>query len=166
MIIVGYQGIGKSTMSDINSNVIDLESSIFRIDGKRRDDWYKIYANVASHLSNQGHIVFVSSHKELRDYMNERDIEFTAIFPDHSLKDKWIEKLQDRYDHDPTKSEKNYRALMNAKEHFDETISDLENEKNVIKITDIDYYLCDIVDELIEDHLSKLLESTTEINPS
>ena len=99
--------------------------------------------------------MFTSSHKVFRDYLNEKGIEFTVVFPDHSLKDKWIEKLQDRYD--LTKLEKDYKALMNAKQMYDENISDLEQEKNIIKIVDPDYLLSDIVDELIYrySHLNK-----------
>ena len=41
MIIIGYQGIGKSTLAGHNS-VIDLESGNFWNDGKRIDDWYII----------------------------------------------------------------------------------------------------------------------------
>ena len=44
MIVVGYQGIGKSSIGG-KHNCIDLESSNFYIDGKRDNDWYKIYCN-------------------------------------------------------------------------------------------------------------------------
>jgi ABC-type cobalamin/Fe3+-siderophores transport system ATPase subunit len=84
MIVVGYQGIGKSSMAKNNADVIDLESGNFWVDGKRIDDWYKIYANIAKHLSDQGKIVFTSSHKVFRDYLNEKGIEFTVVFPSQS----------------------------------------------------------------------------------
>lgn len=39
MIISGYLGIGKTTLSmSKEGKYLDLESSIFRIDGKRADD--------------------------------------------------------------------------------------------------------------------------------
>ena len=41
MIIVGYQGIGKSSISNPDTRCIDLESGNFFVDGKRPDDWYK-----------------------------------------------------------------------------------------------------------------------------
>ena len=53
MIICGYQGIGKSTIAG-QLYTIDLESSNFYIDGKRDEKWYKVYANFARHLSEQG----------------------------------------------------------------------------------------------------------------
>ena len=70
MIIIGYQGIGKSTLANCNLNYVDLESSNFYIDGKRADDWYKPYCKIAEHLSQQGYYVFVSSHKVVRDELS------------------------------------------------------------------------------------------------
>ena len=85
MIYVGYQGIGKSSISGKN-NCIDLESGNFWVDGKRIDDWYKIYVNIAEHLSNQGYKVFMSSHKVVREELNKRKIEFKVIMPSIFLK--------------------------------------------------------------------------------
>lgn len=59
MIIVGYQGIGKSSLAGRDKKFIDLESGNFWIDGKRADDWYKPYCKIAEHLSQQGYYVFV-----------------------------------------------------------------------------------------------------------
>ena len=38
MIIVGYQWIGKSTLANNETGVIDLESSNFFVDGKRDEN--------------------------------------------------------------------------------------------------------------------------------
>ena len=45
LIVIGYQGIGKSSIGG-KYNCIDLESSNFYIDDKRDNDWYKIYCNI------------------------------------------------------------------------------------------------------------------------
>ena len=145
MIYVGYQGIGKSSISGKN-NCIDLESGNFWIDGKRNDNWYKIYCNIAEHLSNQGYNVFMSSHKVIREELNKRNISFVTIYPSINLKEKWIERLKDRYN--LTKKEKDYKALKNAEELYEENIKDLSNEKNKIEISLINYDLFDYVKEL------------------
>lgn len=44
MIVVGYPGIGKSTLCQHRENCIDLESSCF---DKSNKNWYKDYCNVA-----------------------------------------------------------------------------------------------------------------------
>ena len=126
MIIIGYQGIGKSTLSDKDNKYIDLESSNFRIDGKRADDWYKPYGNIALDLSKHGYIVFTASHAPLREWLgtNNATGETIAVcYPSLSLKDAWIQKLQDRYD--KTGLSKDYAALMNAKDRYSDNISEI-----------------------------------------
>lgn len=142
MIYVGYQGIGKSSISGKN-NCIDLESGNFWIDGNRANDWYKIYVNIAEHLSNQGYKVFMSSHKVIREELTNRGIEFTTMCPSLKLKEQWIERLQQRYD--KSQLEKDYKALMNAKTMYEENIKDLLQENYIIQIQDINYDLNDLI---------------------
>ena len=142
MIYVGYQGIGKSSIAGKN-NCIDLESGNFWIDGNRANDWYKIYVNIAEHLSNQGYKVFMSSHKVIREELNKRKIEFKVIMPSIFLKEQWIKRLQQRYD--KSHLEKDYKALMNAKECYEENIEDLLQENHIIQIQDINYDLSDLI---------------------
>ena len=139
MIFCGYQGVGKSSIAHPLNKTIDLESSNFFIDGERCKDWYKIYISIADHLSNQGYDVFISSHKNVREYLNECNIDFCCIFPALSLKEEWIKRLSDRYQ--VNKSDKNFKALKNAEEMFEENIKDLSNEKMWIEIKNIDYDL-------------------------
>ena len=149
MIIIGYQGIGKSSVSGVQNNCIDLESSNFWHEGKRPDDWYIYYCNIAVDLSKQGFTVVVSSHKEVRDYlvnfMNETYI--VCVFPELYLKDEWIQRLQTRFDNDP--SEKNFKALMNAKDRYIESVTEMEFSGHLYYGIDrIDYDLLSIVDYL------------------
>ena len=142
MIYVGYQGIGKSSIAGKN-NCIDLESGNFWVDDKRTDNWHKIYVNIAEHLSNQGYKVFLSSHKVVREELYNRGIEFTAICPSLKLKEQWINRLQERFDR--TRSTKDFKALKNAEEKYEENIKDLASEKNTIIITDVNYDLSDLI---------------------
>lgn len=149
MIIVGYQGIGKSTAAGKNG-VIDLESGNFFIENEngesvRSDDWYKIYANIADHLSKQGYVVMTASHKVFRDYMDEKGIEYITMSPSVELKDAWIKKLEDRYNQ--TNLIKDYKALMNAKDKYVENVTDLQ-KGNYCIIDDINYNLVDMVEDL------------------
>lgn len=153
MIYVGYQGIGKTSLCKKIDKCLDLESSMFILDGKRSDDWYKIYANIAEDLSNQGKIVFISSHKNLRDYLKEHDIPFTVIFPDINLESQWIKKLKDRYS--LSWAEKDFRSWITAEKMYKENIEDLSKEKNKIIITDINYSLEELINN---DYKIKLIE--------
>lgn len=60
MIVIGYQGIGKSTLVKENNSFIDFESSNFKIDGKRPVGWEQMYCEAALDLRQQEHIVFHS----------------------------------------------------------------------------------------------------------
>lgn len=151
MIIIGYPGIGKSSISCAENNCIDLDSSNFWYNDKRDEWWYVYYCNLAVDLSNQGFTVFVSSHKEVRDYLLNFIDKTTiiCIFPEPYLKDKWIEKLENRYEKKP--SVKNYEALMNAKDRFEENVNEMRASGYLYYgISDMDYNLLDIVKYLRE----------------
>lgn len=123
MIVIGYQGIGKSTLARKSKGFIDLESSSFYVNGKRPTDWHYYYNRIAENLSKQGYVVFVSSHMPVRDYFKTSDERAVIICPSKELKDEWIRRLQDRYHSNMT--EKNLRALRNAVERFNENIDEL-----------------------------------------
>ena len=95
MIIIGYQGIGKSTLAGPHLGYIDIESSNFKVDGMKIEGWQKIYCNIAKHLSRQGFKVFVSSHIEVRKELRDCNEEVVIIYPNLELKDEWIDKLLD-----------------------------------------------------------------------
>lgn len=146
MVIVGYQGIGKSTLAQNTIGYIDLESSNFWVDGRRDDDWHIVYCNIAEHLSKQGYDVFVSSHEVVRRELAKRDgLRRMIVCPSVELKDYWIEKLRLRFEED--KSDKNYKAYMNALDRYEENIKELMSEEGFdIKVIDsTTYYLPSVI---------------------
>ncbi len=146
-IVVGYQGIGKSSLAGVGNGYIDLESGNFWVDGQRNKDWYIIYCNIANHLAQQGYTVFTSSHEVVRKQLYNYDVEKIIVYPSIELKDKWIEKLQARYD--KTKTDKDYKALMNAVDRYEDNIRELMNEHNFdhVVITDMNYILYNLLSE-------------------
>ena len=122
MIIIGYQGIGKSTMAGKNK-CIDLESGNLWVDGKRADNWYIPYCQIANHLSEQGYTVFVSSHEVVRNELKKSKESVFVICPNVHLKDEWIKKLKDRYER--TKLDKDFKAWKNAEDRYEENIKEL-----------------------------------------
>ena len=147
MIIVGYQGIGKSTLAG-KFNCIDLESSNFWVDGKRSDDWYKIYCSIAVNLSQQGFIVFTSSHEVVRNELSKYGERTVVVYPAVALKDQWIDKLRVRYE--ATGLEKDFKALANAEDRYEDNINELKHcNLECFEITDIDYDLRSIIDSIL-----------------
>ena len=77
MIICAYAGVGKSYLAHNFPNVIDLESTPFD------KDWNR-YFKCAKHYSDQGFLVLLSCHKEIRERVltmpyNERITVFPCI---------------------------------------------------------------------------------------
>ena len=145
MIFCGYQGVGKSSICNRENGYIDFESSNFFVNEIRPNTWVDIYINQAIDLNNQGYDVFLSTHKALRNRLNELNIDFTVITPSKDLKEQWIERLNNRYRNNP--SIKNMKALKNAEECYEENVDDLCSENNVIMITSIKYDLKDFIED-------------------
>lgn len=158
VVIIGYQGIGKSTLANNEDCFIDLESSCFwYIDEEtkqacRWDNWAEIYTNIAVDLSRQYNIVFTSSHQAVRDALAKKDnIEDTLIavcVPSFRLKDEWIKKLKKRYEESGL--DKDYKAWKNAEDRYEENIHELISDANKYKwalylINDINYDLHDVI---------------------
>lgn len=147
MIIIGYQGIGKSTLASAETKCIDLESGNFWVDGKRADDWYKPYCQIANHLSEQGYTVFVSSHEVVRKELEKSNQYVCIVHPSVELENAWVYKLAKRYA--MSKLDKDRKAYLNAKDRYKDNIIELMESPFVsYQIESIDYNLKDIVETL------------------
>lgn len=159
MIVVGFPGIGKSTLASKHDHIIDLESSSFwktdrNGDKTRPYDWCVYYVQIAEHLSKQGYTVFVSSHPEVRKYLEKHSTEkYIVIFPNTHLKDDWLKRLYQRYEN--TGLDKDLRAYKYMEKNYlnsvEELISECRNADNrnnysgTIIINKIDYGLLDLL---------------------
>ncbi len=157
VIISGYQGIGKSTLVNerlrVENMFIDLESSNFFIEDSngekvREENWYKAYGNIAISLAEQGYNVFISSHKNVRDYLEKQakgKVKLLLIYPKEEMQEPWIGKLLDRYI--TTCSEKDYKAYMGAKVYYLANIKDLREQEGweKLEIGSMDYDLYSLI---------------------
>ena len=152
MIIIGFPGIGKSTLAYNNDKFVDLESSYFKTPDVRNEDWVIEYCKLAEFLSKNGSIVFVSSHKAVRDYITKmRTYEHVAcVFPSKRIRDQWIKKLEERYMNSGL--DKDYRAFIRARDYYDDDIRELYADGISYKwiITNINYNLEEEIDKLID----------------
>ena len=147
MIIIGYQGIGKSTLANAETKCIDLESGNFWVDGNRADDWYKPYCQIANHLSEQGYTVFVSSHEVVRKEL-EKSKEFVCVVhPSIELENAWVYKLAKRYA--MSKLDKDRKTYLNAKDRYKDNIIELIESPFVsYEIDNMNYDLKYIINKL------------------
>lgn len=137
MIIIGFPGIGKSSVTraydgDTNTTgYIDLESSNFVKD----DNWVEEYCCLAIDLDLQGYNVFVSSHKGVREYLvDKQDIfpDVIEVFPLKELKTDWLNRLESRYM--KCKTAKNERALNYMRNNFDTAVDEMERDAIIHKV--------------------------------
>ena len=145
MIVIGYQGIGKSTLCQFEKGYIDLESSCFRrINGHRAVDWAETYAQIAEMLSRQGYTVMISSHLAVQKALYKSHEYVVAVFPALDIRDLWVEKLKNRWNN--SGEEKDRRAYMDAAYNYDKEIGVLMEspfDKGIIE--NLDYKLFDIL---------------------
>ena len=163
MIIIGYPGIGKTTLAKAiigkSTFAIDLESSCFWVpqDGKvkvRPNMWEYVYCNIAEDISKCGNVVFVSSHYSVRHCLENRNSkeQIAVCLPSIGLQKEWIKKLEDRYD--ASGISKDFRAWISAKEHYTRDIVDMKeqaikNNWEILEITSMDYKLRSMIFNLI-----------------
>ena len=154
VIVVGYPGIGKTTLSNSNVHFIDLESNKFYVKGERDDRWYIPYCEIAMDLASQGYCVFVSSHIEVQKYLLQYcispSINLCACVPSLELKDEWLFRLSSRYDE--TQLSKDYNSLRHVTLMYEEDITEIHrNFSAIVEITSASYDLR----QLLEDTFSK-----------
>ena len=166
MIIIGYPGIGKSSLSTSASRYIDLESSNFwylENGNKVRDkNWYIAYCNIAVDLSEQGYMVFVCSNgvvqNRLKEIKKNKNFEENIICctPTLELKDKWIGKLKNRYNY--SQSDKDYSAYIRAADHYEEDVNGIINcGFPTVQIKNMDYQLKKVLSDFICSYGNEIL---------
>jgi hypothetical protein len=156
MIIIGYQGIGKSTFCKTYGRFLrylELESGLMKdpMNGNKRwENWAEIYCNIALSLSSQDYMVFISSHKAVQDILAYSKNEVIAIYPSKAIKDEWIQKLLERYK--KTGLKKDEIAWLDAKANYDSEIDILERSPfTKATIYSMDYDLKNVIEHAVYD---------------
>lgn len=151
MILIGFPGVGKSTLAYHCDNVIDLESSLFNIDGEKIENWVIPYCNLARWLSHCGFTVCVSSHEEIRRELERKPGQRQVlIYPSLELKDKWIDKLKVR--NDAAQNEKTRRSYEYVRDNYESAVNSMMRQpdwifRHVI-ISNMGYYLFNLLKNL------------------
>ena len=121
LIICGFAGIGKTTVAHNVVNVVDLESTPFE------KDWQR-YVKVARHMADNGYIVLVSCHKELREEFYRQGIAYTLALPSKDKKECHIKRYEDRGNTD------GFIQLLSN--NWDSFLSVLPHEKDILIVYD------------------------------
>ena len=122
IIISGFPGVGKSFLGKNNDDFIDLDSS--RYAGE--DRWRRYKERIEDALGIYKYI-FVSSHQETRDILNELGLKYYVVYPDKNLKEEYLKRYKER------KSPDEFIELMDR--NFETFIDSIENNSpNGVKV--------------------------------
>lgn len=150
MIIIGYPGVGKTSLAGRYNQYIDLESSHFNdAFGEKPSGWFIPYCKVAEDLSKYGYRVFVSCHKEVQEYFSKSDEYVMVLYPAIELKEQWLDRVRRRFDNDT--STKNKKAIENVEKYWDIQINSLNNSpfEHKLVLKDMNYILDNEIDNFI-----------------
>ena len=88
-----------------NSKILDSDSSVFswlydphtlKKTDKRNPEFPNNYINHIKNKMDTEDIIFISSHKQVREALKQLDIPYTLVIPKRELKDEWIERFRSR----------------------------------------------------------------------
>lgn len=139
IIISAFPGTGKSWIHENNSisknlKILDSDSSEYSWEGDpsnkiRNKDFPANYIKHIKEESRHFDIIFVSSHKTVREALNENKIAYLLFYPDISLKNEYAERY---------KSRGNSPEFINTvMENWENWIGELESQRHMYCVTRI-----------------------------
>jgi len=131
-VICGFPGVGKTHFVDNNMGsykAIDSDSSSYSwlSEGVRNPAFPENYIeHIKSNVGKVG-FIFVSTHKEVIDALDETGIKFELVYPDIELKDEYLKRFKDRGDDDSfiELMDKNWESFIGSlreREGVDKTV--------------------------------------------
>ena len=141
MIYSCFAGVGKTTLADIDSNFIDLESSDYQwkytshfiedkeerkgIDEKvRLSEFPTNYVDEMERQLQEGKKVLISSQPMVLEEIRLRGLPFITVTPDSSLKEEYINRYKKRGN--------NEHFVKLLEDNFENFSEDLSTNKNAI----------------------------------
>lgn len=134
MVLLGYPGIGKTTLAK-KGLIVDLDSSRFF----GEINWVEKYCAFIKAFNGEGFNVFASCHKKVREELARLGIDYIVIIPSMALRDEWVGKLARRYF--ASEEDADFRAWHRAMIDFEADIEDLMEEDKKLVIEAMDYDL-------------------------
>lgn len=117
-IICGFAGVGKSYLAKNVEGYVDLESTPFN------KNW-DLYSNVAIHMQKNGYTPMLSCHKELRQILKEKGVDYIVVCPRIEHKNNYLQRYKERG------NDKEFIKLF--EDNFEKFIQEIvDEEENVV----------------------------------
>lgn len=130
-VISGFPGVGKTKafeyLTEKGVPILDSDSSLF--------DKSKFPANYIQHIKetvakNEVKVIFISSHKEVRDALQVAGIKYIMVFPNVKLKREYMRRYTERG------SSPDFISLLDA--NWESWISELQVDVQRNKVTTLE----------------------------
>ena len=151
MIIVGYYGVGKTTLCKNVATNIDLDC----ISADPSPVVVDAYADMIKSMNEDGYDVFIQSNEQLIRTLCKLGLreQILIVTPGYSLKEQWATKLCEQYDTSETSA--SLRSLLVSTSNYNAATADLlalafELNVMVYCIINMDYKLEKIVNKYKE----------------
>lgn len=129
-VISGFPAVGKSYLYNNNKGlkVLDSDSRKFswESEGVRHPEFPNNYIRHIKRNLGVVDVIFVSSHKVVREALENNGIDYTIVYPNISLKGEYISRYINRGNDD------NFIEFLN--DNWEEFITDIENERFPVKV--------------------------------
>lgn len=129
-VISGFPAVGKSYLYNNYKElkVLDSDSSKFswESEGVRHPDFPNNYIRHIKRNLGVVDVIFVSSHKVVREALESNGIDYTIVYPNISLKGEYISRYINRGNDD------SFIEFLN--DNWEEFITDIENERFPVKV--------------------------------
>ena len=129
-VISGFPAVGKSYLYNNNKGlkVLDSDSRKFswESEGVRHPDFPNNYIRHIKRNLGVVDVIFVSSHKVVREALESNGIDYTIVYPNISLKGEYISRYINRGNDD------SFIEFLNN--NWEEFITDIESEKFPVKV--------------------------------
>ena len=122
-IISAFPGTGKSYCHKNNKNTLDSDSSQFSwiSKGVRHPDFPSNYIEHIKENVGKVEIIFVSSHKVVRDALFDSGLHYTLVYPGRKLKNEYLNRFRARG------NDSGFIKMIDEK--WDEFLTELENQE-------------------------------------
>jgi hypothetical protein len=157
LIISAFPGTGKSYCIENRDDLELLDSDSSKFSWKlnslgnkiRNEEFPKNYVDYIKStktvdVGKAPHVVFVSTHEEVRKELRKRDIKCIFVYPDIKLKSEYVKRYRDR-----GSSEQFIKQLY---DNWEKWIVGLKFEKGKYYVLKSGEYLYDILDEIIKEN--------------
>lgn len=94
-LISAFPGTGKTYFFNHTADKHVLDSDSSKFDKSKFPENYLIY--IKNNISKVD-IILISSHKEVRDALEEAGLEFTLVYPQEQLKQEYVDRFKQRGD--------------------------------------------------------------------